>query len=159
MCVLCHLRSFTCFLFAQEEVTGSLGFPRVSVHRAVSVLFLSFSFFYTPLALSLITRPEWIPEERTRHRAFVKLVKSDSWRGKKVAVMRSNLWNSSSWKFRFCCFSPLLFLGLKTWSLAPVFMVRSFCNYHWYCCYCSMCVIFGKRGFFLCACLQKFTSF
>lgn len=160
MCVLCHLVSHTLpillFQLAQE-VTGSSRVP-VWLSRLRPGLFF---FIYTHtyiyilpcsvslgLALSLIRRPKWKREERTRERALFKLWNpiAAGERKKKSACNEKQPLEFLLVKIPILLFFPLLlFLGLKTWSLAPVFMVCSFCNYHYCYCYCSIFVVFENR--------------
>lgn len=135
MCVLCHQQPLTCFLFTptgarsdrQAPVVPFMAF-RASVHS------FSFNSIYFNLTCKLrfflfrLNNSRWSSGGRRKWDVRLSFFFVQSYESLKteVAVMRSNLWNSSSWKFRFCCFfSSPLFLGSKTWSLAPVFMVGS----------------------------------
>lgn len=133
-----------------------------------SMFFFSSSKLWNPIAAGRKRKEKERKQEREN-------------RETEVAVMRSNLWNSSSWKFRFCCFSPspLVFRLEDMITSTSIYGTFIFFNSFFFffsiipnvVCYCCLFVMFGekkskreekkKTGFccsdallvFLCACL------
>lgn len=113
MCVLCHQQPLTCFLFTptgarsdrQAPVVPFMAF-RASVHS------FSFNSIYFNLTCKLrfflfrLNNSRWSSGGWRKWDVRLSFFFVQSYESLKteVAVMRSNLWNSSSWKFRFCCF-------------------------------------------------------
>lgn len=136
-----RLQPCACVAFA----SSSRAFFFIYTHTYIYILACSVSL---GLALSLIRRPKWKREERTRERALFKLWNpiAAGEREKKSACNEKQPLEFLLVKIPILLFFPLLlFLGLKTWSLAPVFMVCSFCNYLYCYCYCSIFVVFENR--------------
>lgn len=107
-----------------------------------SMFFFSSSKLWNPIAAGRKRKEKERKQEREN-------------RETEVAVMRSNLWNSSSWKFRFCCFSPspLVFRLEDMITSTSIYGTFIFFNSFFFffsiipnvVCYCCLFVMFGEK--------------